>query len=310
MSSEPARLDPVKRTEPKIAVVTATWNRLDLLGNLHDSLSNQTDQDFEWLVVDDASTDDTVEWLEGLVAGNANVQFASNAQNLGKCASLNRLFRMSDADFYLVVDSDDTLLPDAISVVKSQVGKLANVTNVGAIFFSFSGADESRLRSPNPFPDGIVIGRAAFNETYGKFDGCAGYFHRVVEKFEYPEYEAETYVGPTVLQLRMHPDYQICFTHTEVGVARYQPGGLTESGRQLRIANPMGMMEYCRLQAEQSSRFTGHMINCILYYAYRALFSKRSRTAAPKLTMRPALSPIAKLLGFGLSNYWRRRHAR
>ena len=45
--------------DPLITVLTPTYNRADLIRNLYDSLIKQECRDFEWVVVDDASQDDT-----------------------------------------------------------------------------------------------------------------------------------------------------------------------------------------------------------------------------------------------------------
>jgi len=290
-----------------IAVVTASWNRRDLLANLHGSLMLQTDPDFVWLVMDDASTDGTPEWLTEVEAIDDRVRSERNLRNRGKCASLNTLFRLGGADFYLVVDSDDTLHPEAIETVKDYASRYALNPSVGAIFFGYGGTEEDRLRSTRPFPDGLVCSRSKFNELYGKFDGCVGYFRRAVEKFQYPEYPGETYVGPTVLQLMMHPQFEICFTAAEVGLAQYQVGGLTAAGRSLRIANPLGMMDYTRLQAEQADVLSVRFVNALLYYAYSARTSQSVR-AARGLAVGRGVSAVSKVLGRAVSFYWRWRY--
>src|SRR5699024_1003967 len=96
------------------------------------------------------------------------------------------------------------------------------------------------------------------------------YFHRTIEKYQYPEFENENYVGPTVLQMKMANEFKLVFTNEVIGVAEYQAGGLSDSGRRLRIKNPKGMLVYCHyMQDEKFNYFTrfkyGVMANAYYY---------------------------------------------
>ena len=54
-----------------ISIITATYNRADLLSNLYKSLILQIDQEFEWIVIDDGSTDDTRRVLSNIAEQKA-----------------------------------------------------------------------------------------------------------------------------------------------------------------------------------------------------------------------------------------------
>ena len=54
-----------------VTILTTTYNRGDLLPNLYNSLLKQLDRDFQWLIIDDGSTDNTAEVINGFL-NNSN----------------------------------------------------------------------------------------------------------------------------------------------------------------------------------------------------------------------------------------------
>lgn len=285
-----------------VAVVTPTWNREHLLPALHASLRAQTDQTFSWIVVDDASSDATLETLQSLgSAGSLEGVVLAQDANRGKAASLNRAFEAGSADVYLVIDSDDVLFPDAIEIVRGKATEYMNHPEVGALYFRYLCGDA--VIGPELPQDDRILSRSANDAAVGKYDGAVAYFHRAIEEFRYPEFDGETYVGPTVLQLLMHPRYEIAFVNQAIGRAEYQAGGLTASGRALRIANPRGMTVYSRLQREQARGLRARVVHGIKLHAYAWIGDVADRGFR---TEDIVLRPLGALLG----KYWTVRHGK
>jgi hypothetical protein len=99
-----------------LTVVTATYNASAFLPRLIKSLKQQTDTDFEWVVADGCSTDNTQELLED-ASKTLRVKFDS-CQDFGIYDALNRAIKLSSGDYYLVLGADDELFLDAISSYK------------------------------------------------------------------------------------------------------------------------------------------------------------------------------------------------
>jgi len=98
--------------KPTISVITVTFNAAGLLPGLLDSLRAQTDSDFEWIVVDGASTDGTVELIKS--AGDVVTCWMSEP-DYGIYHALNKALQMATGEYYLVMGADDRLNPDAIT---------------------------------------------------------------------------------------------------------------------------------------------------------------------------------------------------
>lgn len=99
-------------TPPTISIVTVTYNAAEVLAGLIESMRAQTKRDFEWVVVDGASTDKTVEIIKE--AGSLVSTWISEP-DFGIYHALNKAIRLSTSDYYLVLGADDRLFPDAIA---------------------------------------------------------------------------------------------------------------------------------------------------------------------------------------------------
>ena len=102
----------------KISVITATYNAAQMLSELIKSLQLQTDPDFEWVVVDGQSSDESVELVKQ--ADNLNLQLISEP-DFGIYDALNKGIKLASGDYYLVVGADDTLEQDAIANYKQAI---------------------------------------------------------------------------------------------------------------------------------------------------------------------------------------------
>lgn len=101
-----------------ITILTATFNSSAVIGRLIASLEAQTDADFEWLVVDGASSDDTVAKVERSRLRCRNVV---SEPDFGVYDALNKGVRRARGDYYLVVGADDALAPDAVASFRRAV---------------------------------------------------------------------------------------------------------------------------------------------------------------------------------------------
>lgn len=100
----------------KLSIITATLNVAQTLPGLIASLRQQTDHDFEWVVIDGGSTDGTVESLRNL--DNLPLVWRSEP-DFGIYDALNKAIKLCSGDFYLVIGADDLLEPAAVENYKS-----------------------------------------------------------------------------------------------------------------------------------------------------------------------------------------------
>jgi glycosyltransferase involved in cell wall biosynthesis len=110
----------MRMTEQKkatISIITATYNAAAVLPRLIESLMAQTDQDFEWVVADGGSTDETLELLEKARLNLRNVVIDSRP-DFGIYDAMNRAIGLASAEYYLVAGGDDYFNDSAVENYK------------------------------------------------------------------------------------------------------------------------------------------------------------------------------------------------
>jgi glycosyltransferase involved in cell wall biosynthesis len=96
---------------PKVSVVTPSYNHARFLRQRIETILAQTFTDFEWIIVDDASSDGSREILQELAARDGRVRFYANEQNLGMPTTVNRAIAESRGKYVYRAESDDACAP-------------------------------------------------------------------------------------------------------------------------------------------------------------------------------------------------------
>jgi glycosyltransferase involved in cell wall biosynthesis len=99
-------------TVPKISVLMAVYNGLPYLREAIESVLFQTIADFEFLIIDDASTDDSVACIRSYQ--DPRIRLVQNEHNLGTSRTLNKGLKLSRAPYVARLDQDDVCLPDRL----------------------------------------------------------------------------------------------------------------------------------------------------------------------------------------------------
>jgi glycosyltransferase involved in cell wall biosynthesis len=102
---------------PTLTVFTPTYNRAHTLRRTFESLCNQTSGDFRWLVLDDGSTDGTKELIDSVCASAGFPIEYVYQENRGKHEAINAGVERTHTELFLILDSDDELLPDAVELI-------------------------------------------------------------------------------------------------------------------------------------------------------------------------------------------------
>ncbi|MGP9043567.1 glycosyltransferase family A protein [Cytobacillus kochii] len=291
----------------EIVILTPSYNRAKTLPKLYDSLKKQNYKKFDWIIVDDGSQDETKSFVKEIINENIiNIKYIYQT-NGGKAKALNSGFERIDyVSVFVVVDSDDYLLPTAMETIADYLKKYQDNKEVGAFFFYYKTPD-GKLLKPNgkAIESDILMTRYQYNNIYKLNDGCVCYLNKAVKKYRYPEFESEKYIGPTVIQLEMAKDFKIVFSTKIIGVAEYLDTGLTQSGRQLRLKNPLGMIHYCKLMITPEVGVLTRIKYAISIWPY-ARIAKKSFFDILKMVNSPFLLGISYLPGQLLYHKWKK----
>lgn len=123
-----------KNGRPSVSVVTPTYNRASFLPRVWQSLKAQTENNFEWIIVDDGSTDNTPEVVEQLQEEDNRIRYIRFTANKGVNFARARGAEESRAPYLVFLDSDDTLYDShTLAVMLSEIRSTPD--DIGAVAF-------------------------------------------------------------------------------------------------------------------------------------------------------------------------------
>lgn len=226
-----------------ITVLTPTFNRGGVLRSLWESLQKQTVKDFEWLVVDDGSTDGTKNLITQLQEKSDFPIRYIYKSNGGKHTALNVGIQTICSELTYIVDSDDCVTDDAVESILKIHKRYRSQNNICGYAF---------LRA---FPDGKVNGKKFdVDEKIGSYidvrvngddtgaDKAEVFKTHCLKEFPFPEYPNEKFLGEDLVWVRMARKYEMVHINKAIYVGNYLEDGLTNNRRKYNIASPIGCM--------------------------------------------------------------------
>lgn len=252
-----------------ITIITPTYNRVDLLPRLYESLLKQTNQDFEWLVVDDGSTDNTEQLMRQYCQENEIRVSYERQANAGKHTALNRGIARIRSELTFIVDSDDYLPQDAVDIILSYHHKYKKAE--GLCGYSFLRCHQDGRVNTAYFPEDEKISTYLETRINGNIGGDKAeiFYTEILKRYPFPVYEGEKYMPEDVVWMQMSGPYQMVHINKNVYICDYLEGGLTNTGRKMKIHSPRGMILRSRIYLnDQNTCFKARVKMMILYIIY------------------------------------------
>lgn len=131
-----------------ISILMPTYNVEKFVEEAVQSILVQTYKNFELIIVDDCSTDETFEILQRLATEDDRIRLFRNKVNSKICKTLNRAFAHAKGEFICRMDGDDVSTPERLEVLKEFIDKHPDVSLVGSnmITIDEDGREVSRKR--------------------------------------------------------------------------------------------------------------------------------------------------------------------
>lgn len=261
-----------------LSIVTPTYNRADLLFDCYMSLCHQTDYGFEWIIVDDGSSDDTETVVQGFQTRNFSIRYLKKP-NGGKHTALNAAHALINGKYVLILDSDDTLTPDAVETARTEWGKWEDDKSIGIVTFlkGSSVTDPNCIVSDWNKPVDIMRYRRTCIHSN---DCCEVIRTELFKKYPFPVFEGEHFLAEGALWGRVSYDCKCIYVNHVIYLCEYLDGGLTKSGRAIRIRNPLGGMYHANIYMEKKNFLKKRIKNGLLYTCYGFFAGKTPRKMA------------------------------
>lgn len=230
--------------KPFITVFTPTYNRAYRLNALYESLKRQTYSDFEWIVIDDGSSDNTSDLFEKweLEANAFNIRYLK-VENGGKHRAINRGVTLAEGKLFFIVDSDDYLTEDALEkIVKWEAALPKDQTNFAGIAGAKGTSEKNIIGTSSnvEYIDATSQNRFTCGITGDKAEV---FYTDILRKFPFPEIEGENFITESIVWFAIgKAGYKLRWFNDIIYVAEYLPDGLTSSENTIFRRNPKGYL--------------------------------------------------------------------
>lgn len=233
---------------PLISVFTPTYNRARTLSVLYESLKAQEKYNFEWIVVDDGSTDDTESLFEKWLEETRFPLTYFKKENEGKHIAINRGVRMAKGELFFIVDSDDWLLPEATCMIEEYSQKIMDKENVAGISFRRGTNAHTFIGSPHFETLTADIFDFRFRRKI-RGDMAEVFKTAVLMKFSFPKVKGEKFCPESLIWHRIGLNYKMLWTSRIIYICRYLEGGLSDKSFEIRKNSPhTTLLYYSELQ--------------------------------------------------------------
>lgn len=293
---------------PMVTVLTPTYNRVNTLRRLMNSLCMQTQKNFQWLVIDDGSSDGTEEFFKEI--GNKLLPFEweyHKKENGGKHTALNYSHPYIKGEIVLILDSDDYLTKTAIETLEIEWPKYRDRQDICGMSY-FKGESEDMHLSINNPQDFFIADHIHYRVNQSiKGDHCEIIRTDILKNNPFPVYKDEKFMAESWLWNRVGMSYKTVYRNKTIYICQYLPGGLTEKGRTLRMKCPLGMMEDCRTYLNNEVCLKVRIKEMLLYWVY-AKCAQYSCVKTVKTSGRPLGMIATALPGLLLYRMWQEKY--
>ena len=252
---------------PLVTILTPTYNREEMLYRLYNSLCRQRCKDFEWLVIDDGSTDATQEVVNDFIS-HAHFRIRLiRKENGGKHTAVNCGVTYVDTELVMIVDSDDWLLPDAVAKIKRAYDQHRQ-TNIGVFTFLRQYPDGKAIVSINQRQ--IMANYIDFRIRGRRSGDMAEVFRTdILKKYPFPEYAGERFISEDVAWIEMAKQYDSVYLDQKIYVCEYLPDGLTVNDKKMKFSSPLGSMMRGKQLMYKRCGLIANIKGAIIYNCYK-----------------------------------------
>ena len=227
-----------------LTIFTPTYNRANNLPALYKSLCRQTCKDFEWLIVDDGSTDNTSDIVRNWQKSDiVKIRYVKQ-QNGGKHRAINRGVTECSSDLFFIVDSDDFLTEDAVEWISGESDSVMADKNLAGLSGTRISPDGSRIGGVEGFS---TIETSYLNlRLYERISGDMAEIYKtdVLKAYPFLEFDGEKFCPEALVWNRISQKYKVRFVNKGIYVCEYLPGGLTDRIIKIRHDSPLTSMVY------------------------------------------------------------------
>lgn len=236
--------------KPYFTIFTPTYNRAYMLKNLYQTLCEQTYKNFEWLIIDDGSTDDTQDIVKTFIDEQViDIRYIYQ-DNQGKHVAINRAAELALGKWFFIVDSDDRLIKESLRISKIYCDQIFDDSNFagvvglradmsGKIWDTFSNKSiNNKNREVSKIKNEIIDATCVQYRYKLKMKGDRAEIVKteVLKKYKFPKIENENFMSESWLWYSLSRDgYLFRWFHEVIYITEYLEDGLTQNSKNIMI---------------------------------------------------------------------------
>lgn len=290
------------QSAPFFTVLTPTYNRAHTLNRVYRSLLAQTCGDFEWLIVDDGSTDETSTLIRRWVdEGKLVIRYFSQ-RNGGKHVAFNRGVREARGHMVVPLDSDDECVPEALERFRYHWQAIPDLERQRFASIMCLCRDEMGGVLSNRLPCEVVDGRPFEVTSRLRLSGEMWIALRieVLRAHPFPEFPGERFVPEGLVWNRIGRHYITRFINEPLRTYFDSLDSLSRSSVRMRAGSPRGTLLYYRELMDLDVRCALRLRAATNLWRF-ALVSGRIRDAVACVVRHPFPMALCTLPGFLLA---------
>ncbi|MDI9347101.1 MAG: glycosyltransferase family A protein [Methylacidiphilales bacterium] len=224
------------------SIFITTFNREQLVIRALDSAYAQQERDCHIVVIDDGSSDDTtnslMQWSKYHLT--MPITILALSKNSGKPSAWNSSLPFLHSTFTVALDSDDELLPDALTIFKQQWLTIKHPEHYAAVEGLAFLNNLTQLSTPKYPEDPLDSNWLSLSFQYNLWGGdCRrSYRTEVLKEFPFTLFSNEKSAKDSMITYRMSHLYKVRFFNIPVQIIHQQPHSLSTQGKLRRITSP------------------------------------------------------------------------
>ena len=243
-----------------LTIFTPTFNRAHTLPRLYESLVKQTDYDFEWLIVDDGSNDETEMVVNDFSEKYFKIRYIKQ-NNGGKHVATNVGLKAAHGEIFTVLDSDDWFYPDAVEFFNTQFKK---------------HKDMKALITLDTYEDGTVIGEKLPNfpkvnwvdlryKYKVRHDKCYVFDTHAIRYMTFPQHGKSRHMPPSYQWFEFSELYECYLANKNTKFVEYQEDGISSKVKSNYFKSAENYCVYRKLAHKQLPSLKDRLINLMLF---------------------------------------------
>ncbi|MBW4723614.1 glycosyltransferase family A protein [Prevotella sp. 20925_1_30] len=278
-----------------ITIFTPTYNRAGFLHRLYDTLILQTYKNFEWIIVDDGSKDNTKDVVSSFVKeGKLNIHYVQQ-ENGGKHRAINTGVGLATGELFFILDSDDILPNNALELVVKTFQPIKHEMFFAGVSGIDGNFDGRIIGSGLPY-DSIDCNSVDIRYKFHVTGDMKEVFRTsVMKEFPFPDIEGEKFCPEALVWNRIAQKYKLRYFNKIIYKVEYQPEGITSNIVKVRMKSPITSMMCYAEMLELNIPFKDKFKAAVNYWRFRLCYNGSG--SYPKLSgLWNAVAPLGWLM--------------